>query len=208
LRRTLIIMAKTPKRGLAKRRLGAEIGQARAIAFAQTSLQTTVRRLAADPRWQTLIAVSPASDVAASFWRRLAARHGVALIGQGEGDLGSRMRSLLRLAAGRGLVIGSDIPDVRPSHIARAFHLLGRADAVFGPAEDGGFWLVGLGPHLIHRNVFAAVRWSGPHALSDALANLPHARVAFAATLWDVDDASGYRRFRARAEYGSSSSRR
>ena len=66
----------------------------------------------------------------------------------------------------------------------------------FGPAADGGFWLVGARrrPHL--PALFARVRWSSPHALADTLAGLPRgARVGFAATLEDIDDGDAYRRF-------------
>jgi glycosyltransferase A (GT-A) superfamily protein (DUF2064 family) len=97
------------------------------------------------------------------------------------------------------VIIGTDIPGIAPAHIARAFRLLGGNDAVFGPATDGGYWLVGLRrrPRLLHP--FARVRWSGPHALADTLANLQGRTTTFAATLADVDDAAS---LRANAAFG------
>jgi glycosyltransferase A (GT-A) superfamily protein (DUF2064 family) len=64
---------------------------------------------------------------------------------------------------------------------------------VFGRAADGGYWLVGLrrSPRLLAP--FANVRWSSPHALADTLRNLEGRRVAFAATLSDVDSEKDYR---------------
>jgi hypothetical protein len=95
-------------------------------------------------------------------------------------------------------IIGSDIPAITRAHIARAFALLGRNDFVFGPARDGGYWLIGarrrprLPPGLL-----AGVRWSTAHALDDSLATLPAgARVAFLEELEDVDDGAAYRRRR------------
>jgi uncharacterized protein len=90
------------------------------------------------------------------------------------------------------VLVGCDIPAMAARHIAAAFQLLGRHDVVFGPARDGGFWLVGCR----HRPpAFGAVRWSSEHALSDALGNLPRSMsVGFAATLDDVDDGVAYRR--------------
>jgi hypothetical protein len=86
--------------------------------------------------------------------------------------------------------VGSDIPGVRAADVAAAFRALdGRADAVFGPAEDGGYWLVGLGPRR-PRDPFRGVRWSGPHALADTLANCRGRRVALLRRLRDVDDAA------------------
>jgi glycosyltransferase A (GT-A) superfamily protein (DUF2064 family) len=60
---------------------------------------------------------------------------------------------------------------------------------VFGPAEDGGYWLVGLGPCRPARP-FAEVRWSTEHALADTLANFAGRRVALLRTLRDVDTAA------------------
>ena len=108
-------------------------------------------------------------------------------------------RLFTRLPPGPVIIVGSDIPSIRPSHIAEAFRLLGGADAVLGPAPDGGYWLVGLKRTPRVPKPFAAVRWSGSHALSDTLANLKGRRVALAARLSDVDTAEDLRREGARA---------
>jgi uncharacterized protein len=93
------------------------------------------------------------------------------------------------------VLIGTDIPALGPHHIAEAFRLLGRHDVVFGPAMDGGFWLVGARRSPCLPPLFSAVRWSGPHALEDVLANLPRqVSVGFAARLEDVDDGASFRR--------------
>ncbi len=97
---------------------------------------------------------------------------------------------MIRLLSHRGsgprIVIGSDIPGVRRHHIARAFAALGRHDAVFGPAEDGGFWLVGL-RHRPPVGMFKGVRWSTSHVLADSLATMPDLSVALIDRLHDVD---------------------
>lgn len=97
---------------------------------------------------------------------------------------------------GPAIIVGSDIPAISAGEIAKAFRLLGEADAVFGPASDGGYWLVGLKrvPRVL--SPFAAVRWSTENALADTLANLPGRKVAFVATLADVDDAGACYRHR------------
>ena len=53
-------MAKSPIAGLVKRRLGREIGDVAAIRFYRSCLSHTVLRLASDPRWQTVLALTPA----------------------------------------------------------------------------------------------------------------------------------------------------
>ena len=116
---------------------------------------------------------------------------------QGKGDLGQRMRRLFAaLPPGPAIIIGSDIPAIEAGHIAQAFRLLGRNDAVLGPATDGGYWLIGLKrtPSLLAP--FNRVRWSSRHALADTLANLEGKRVASAATLADVDSQDDYRNLR------------
>ena len=153
--------------------------------FARQTTAAVLQRVARDPRWQTILAVSPDAAIAGRHWPR-----GIARVTQGGGDLGRRMHRLMeRLPPGPVAIIGTDVPGIRPGHIAGAFRLLGRRDAVFGPSEDGGYWLVGLKrrPRLL--KPFVRVRWSSEHAPSDTLANLPGREIAFVATLRDVDEA-------------------
>jgi rSAM/selenodomain-associated transferase 1 len=194
----LVIMAKSPQLGRVKRRLGSDIGGVAATRFYRSCLSHTVMRLARDPRWRTVLAVEPDRAIAQNLWPM---RGSIVLLPQGEGDLGRRMQRLFALMPpGPAIIIGSDIPATRPEHIAEAFRLLGQADAVLGPAVDGGYWLVGLKTRPRLLRPFAGVRWSTPYALADTVANLDGKRVAFAAMLSDVDDAQDLRRERAHSE--------
>jgi len=93
------------------------------------------------------------------------------------------------------VLVGADIPTLCARHIVVAFRLLGSRDLVFGPAEDGGFWLVGARHPRRLAHVFEQVRWSSPHALADTLAGLPRVlTVGIADRLEDVDDGETYRR--------------
>jgi rSAM/selenodomain-associated transferase 1 len=189
-------MAKSPIAGGVKRRLAVSIGAVPAARFYRTCLAHTLLRLGYDPRWRMLLAISPDGDVNAPYWPR-----GFERLPQGNGDLGVRMQRLFRrLPPGPAIIVGSDIPAIAPSHIASAFRLLGNADAVLGPAPDGGYWLVGLrrAPRVLAP--FAQVRWSSRQALADTLRNLEGHRVAFAATLADVDTKDDYRASRASFE--------
>lgn len=187
----LVIMAKAPRRGAVKRRLGSAIGEGEALRFYRSCLGHSVMRLARDRRWLTLLAVTPDLDAGS---RLFPAWPGVRRVAQGPGDLGKRMQRLFEvLPPGPTVLVGSDIPAMRPSDIARAFRLLGGADIVLGPAHDGGYWLIGLKRTPRVLKPFASVRWSGEHALADTLANLKGKRVAFAAPLGDVDEKDSYR---------------
>lgn len=182
-------MAKRPVAGSVKTRLAREIGVGRATAFARHATAALLQRASADRRWHTTIAVAPDRSVADRCWPRRVAR-----MAQGGGDLGARMQRILdRMPPGPVLIVGTDVPGIRPAHIAEAFSRLGSCDAVLGPATDGGYWLVGLRRRPRVLRPFAGVRWSGPHALADTLANLEGRAVALVTTLDDVDDAASFK---------------
>lgn len=181
-------MLKEPRPGRVKTRLGREIGMVPAAWWFRHQSARLLRRLAQDPRWQTWLAVAPdAEGLASRVWPAHLPR-----LPQGPGDLGDRMGRLLRgLPPGPGCIIGADIPGIAPAHVARAFAALGRAEAVLGPAPDGGFWLVGLRrTAAVPATLFAGVRWSSPQALTDTVSSLGGRSFALADTLADVDEAA------------------
>jgi uncharacterized protein len=182
----LVVMAKAPVAGCIKTRLAREVGVAAAMRFARHSLAALLQRVAVDARWSATLAITP--DVAAASRVR---PRGVSLTAQGNGDLGARMQRLLdRAPLGPAVIVGTDIPDIARAHIAAAFKLLGHHDAVFGPAADGGYWLVGLRRRPRTLRPFRGVRWSTEHALGDTLANLHGRSIARLPTLSDVDTAA------------------
>jgi uncharacterized protein len=186
LTRHLVIFTRFPMLGTGKRRLAAGIGAAHAVRFQRTRLSILLARHSRDPRWRTWIATTPRS---AQHWPR-----GISRIEQGDGDLGQRMARLFEaLPPGPALIIGTDIPGVAGHHIHRAFHKLGSHEAVFGPAADGGYWLIGLRRRPRTRIPFENVRWSSPHTLADTVANLAPAVSARVVTLADVDDLASLR---------------
>jgi len=184
--RQLFIMVKEPRAGRVKTRLGAGIGMTRAAWWFRHQSRRLIRRLGRDPRWQTVLAVSPDIEgLQSRIWPAHLPRWP-----QGQGDLGDRMAAIFRAAPlGPVLIIGADIPGVTPALIEKAFRALGDHDAVFGPATDGGYWLVGLkrGVHPMPVNLFKGVRWSTEYALADTVTTLSDARVAMIDRLRDVD---------------------
>jgi rSAM/selenodomain-associated transferase 1 len=183
-RPVVIIFARAPRLGAVKRRLAAGIGARGALRFYRAMLAATAWPIARDRRWHTVLAITPAG--ARADWGRLAPP-GTPRMPQASGDLGRRMEKALAPFP-RAILIGSDIPGLGPADIAAGFCALGRADAAFGPALDGGYWLVGFGPRRPQRP-FAKVRWSGPHALADTMANFRNHRVALLPPKRDVDSA-------------------
>ncbi|WP_108885891.1 TIGR04282 family arsenosugar biosynthesis glycosyltransferase [Pseudoprimorskyibacter insulae] len=184
MRPTLVVMVKEPRAGRVKTRLGRDISQTAAAWWFRHQCTRLLRRLD-DPRWHLFLAVSP--DRAGLTSRKWPAH--LPRLPQGQGDLGDRMARIFRSLPGPTAIIGADIPGIQPDHIARAFRALGQNDAVFGPAHDGGYWLIGL-KHTPPATLFQNTRWSTEHALTDTIATLPGKRIALIDTLRDVDTAA------------------
>jgi rSAM/selenodomain-associated transferase 1 len=183
---TVIVFARAPRLGTVKRRLARDIGDRAALRFHVSTLTALLRDLTACHRFDVVLAVTPDR---ARF--RLAVP--VRRIGQGHGDLGRRMTRALRRYR-RVALMGSDIPRAGAADVRAAFRGLGSADAVFGPAYDGGFWLIALGPDR-PADLFGASRWSTEHALADTLQQFRHHSIGFVRCLPDVDTAADYRRW-------------
>ena len=180
---TVIVFARAPRLGAVKRRLAHDIGDRAALGFHVRTLTKLVRALAADRRFRTIIALTP--DRARLPFR-------IEQLPQGPGDLGIRMhRAFWRFPRSRVAIIGCDIPDAEPADLHAAFRALGSVDAAFGPATDGGYWLVAMSPRRPARP-FANVRWSSEDALADTLANFASRRVGLLRTLSDVDTAADW----------------
>ena len=181
----LVVMAKVPELGRVKTRLARQVGGVEAVRFYRHTLASVLSRVGFDPRWHTSLSVAPDTGITHRIWPRNLRR-----CAQGAGDLGCRMQRIMQChPPGPVIIVGTDIPAIRPADIANAFKRLQRADAVFGAAPDGGYWLVGLrrSPRILRP--FRDVRWSSPATLSDTTANLTTHAIERAATLSDVDNA-------------------
>lgn len=111
--------------------------------------------------------------------------------GQGGGDLGRRMLRSLEEAFSQGsdrvVVIGTDCPDLDGPLVREAFDLLAENDAVIGPAEDGGYYLIGLSRPV--PELFDRLPWGTGRVLRRTLAVASGLglRVAMLRRLQDVD---------------------
>lgn len=187
-RRHLVLFARQPRYGVGKRRLAADVGDLEALRFARTSLERLRRTLGSDPRWTLWIAVSPDRPTGWAAPEKV--------IPQGAGDLGQRLSRVVRaLPPGPVVILGADTPTVSRQDVAEAFAALGAHDAVFGPARDGGYWLIGLRRRPRQHLPFAGVRWSTEHALADTISAMNGRAVALLRVQEDVDDGPSLRRY-------------
>ncbi|MBT4933532.1 MAG: glycosyltransferase [Rhodospirillaceae bacterium] len=186
-KRHLIVFAREPVLGRVKSRLGRDIGVFAAARFYRQTVATVLNRLARNRRWRCWLALSPDSAINRHrFWPK-----SFQPTKQGTGDIGARMkRAMAQMPPGPVVIIGTDVPDITGGHIEAAFKALGDHDIVFGPAADGGYWLVGARRAPSTPDLFSGVRWSSRHTLEDSLSKLRKQgfKVALLETLNDVDD--------------------
>lgn len=135
------------------------------------------------------------------FFERMRRRHGLRLRRQSRGDIGRRMRSAFERALRSYpcvVLIGSDCPSLRPADLRAAARALREgADAVFAPAEDGGYALIGL--RRVRAALFGGVAWGSGRVMQQTRARLRALgwRWRELRTVWDVDRPEDVARLRA-----------
>ncbi|MEV1170003.1 DUF2064 domain-containing protein, partial [Nonomuraea sp. NPDC049784] len=134
-----MIIAKEPVAGRVKTRLTPPFRPEQAAALAEAALRDSLRAVSETPAAQRLLALDglPGSWLPAGF----------AVIPQRGSGLDERLAAAFsdayRLRPDPVVLIGMDTPQVTPALLGEAVDALGRHDAVYGPAADGGFWLLG-----------------------------------------------------------------
>ena len=181
-RACLVIMAKEPLPGRVKTRLAREVGSTVATWWFRHQLKKTIRTLN-DPRWDIIVSLSPDIFVKRrNFWSPE-----INCIPQGRGNLGQKMRNIFKLFANRPIcIIGGDIPGITRLEISDAFKKLASRKFVIGPAEDGGFWLIGHQGRAPAK-LFDGVRWSSPWAYLDTIQTFEDRSFSCISKLRDVD---------------------
>ena len=196
----LQVFAKDPQPGFVKTRLAASIGQDAAVTVYRELVERTLAT-AVDARARRVVddielwCDPDANRDAFVAWRD---RYDVTLKTQRGDDLGARMRHSLASAHTYGhaaVLIGSDCPALDVQYLALAVRALSRNDVVVGPAEDGGYVLVGSRADV---DMFAGIPWSTSTVMAETRNRLSAARVALAElpTLWDVDTPADLARYR------------
>ena len=106
-------------------------------------------------------------------------------------DLGERMLNAFKDGFEAGykkiVLIGSDLPDINATHITKGIEALNENNVVFGPAEDGGYYLIGLSK--MEESIFINKPWSQPSLLKETLQELQRLQVSVStlAPLNDID---------------------
>ena len=186
----VMVFAKAPTPGRVKTRLVPVLGETGAAALHRQLVERTLDT--ASTAGLGAIELCCAPDTNDKYFAACAKRYGLSLRAQGEGDLGMRMARALKraLASGApGLLIGCDCPVLTSAYLREAAAVLvGGADAVFGPAEDGGYVLVGLA-RMPPAQLFENISWGTASVMLQTRARLEHFRWQWRelAPVWDVD---------------------
>ena len=182
----LIIFVRAPQLGAVKTRLAVALGPDAALAAYRRLLDTLSHSLKNLPGVELRHTPDAAGELLQPWLQS-----GWALAGQGSGPLGERLSRAAEQAFQEGVehlfIIGSDSPEITEQDIQSAWNALLTTDVVLGPAEDGGYWGIGLrGPFC---EVFQNIDWSTPAVLQQTLARArqTHRSITLLRTLSDVD---------------------
>ena len=136
-----------------------------------------------------------APDASDPFLVQLQREHGVTLRSQPSGDLGEKMLAAFAAANGPLLLMGSDCPSINAADLRACADALAQgAEAVFLPAEDGGYGLVGASRPI--PQIFAGMEWGGPRVMAQTREKLEALSLRWREprVVWDVDVPQDYER--------------
>lgn len=171
----LLLFLKAPRPGRVKSRLAVSLGEANALilyrAFVEDLLETID-----GTRMPCRIFVHPPDAIpAVAAW--LGER---SYLPQEGADLGERMlnafRAIFAEGCSRAVLIGSDLPDLPAGLLLDAFAGLDRSDAVIGPAQDGGYYLVGFRRESFDPEIFQGTSWGGPDVFDRTMTHFRKSR--------------------------------
>ncbi|OGR29505.1 MAG: hypothetical protein A2X83_07985 [Desulfuromonadales bacterium GWD2_54_10] len=185
----LIIFAREPLPGKVKTRLALDLGDQGAADLYAAMLADVLEQAASLDQVQLLLFWSLETGNMPSYpipHLQMCEQHGT--------NLGERMAAAFETAFNSGIesccIIGSDSPDLPADYIRQAFDFLeqGEADAVFGPAEDGGYYLLGL--RRCWQGLFRDIPWSTAEVLEASLKRTDQLglRSALLPAWYDLDD--------------------
>lgn len=180
----LIIFTRNPELGKVKTRLAKTIGDENALTIYKTLIEKTVKtssKINCDKAVYYSAKIQDNDIWDASIYHKY--------LQKGE-DLGVRMLNAFAEAFNSNykkvIIIGTDLYHLDPNHLNEAFHSFESNDVVIGPAQDGGYYLLGM--KSLNSKVFKHKKWGTSTVLEETLNDLQDQSVHFLETLNDIDD--------------------
>jgi rSAM/selenodomain-associated transferase 1 len=190
------LFLKAPRPGTVKTRLAASVGEAEAVRIYRGLAERQLNALERKPDRRIEIHYAPEG---AESEMRAWLGEDLDCLPQCEGDLGDRLAYAVERAFQSGakhvFCLGADCPALEESHIQQAGKALRDVDVVFGPATDGGYYLLAL--KACHPCLFRDIPWSTSNTLevSRLRASAAGLSVALLKQESDVDTLEDWQRF-------------
>lgn len=180
---------------MVKTRLAASLGAEAALRFHQASLGLVLERLGSVPAQRFLYLAECTPEEAETLLAAWPPAAGWQVRLQAGGHLGQRLKAAFQELwhpGARVVFLGSDAPSLPPSLVGEAFRRLDSVPVVLGPAEDGGYYLLGLNRPV--EMVFSEIDWGTSRVLEQTLARVRSLPTSLLPSWFDVDDEPGLRR--------------
>jgi rSAM/selenodomain-associated transferase 1 len=186
----VIIFARLPKAGKVKKRLAAKLGEDFAARFYKICAEHTFNECRKPLLKETVVYIfiadendlEPAKNWAGNDFR---------YVPQTGTDIGERMYNAFKFVFSEGIekavLIGTDIPDISEKIIANALDLLEQNEVVIGPAEDGGYYLIGM--KELNGFIFEKQEWGTGSVYAETINRLTknNTGIETIAELYDID---------------------
>ena len=192
----VLVFAKAPVPGNVNTRLIPDIGVEAATNLQAELIHSRLKNLQQKKLCATQLWCSP--DVEHEFFQDCK-KYGVDLFVQHGEDLGARMSSAIKGSLSvykRVVLIGTDAPSLTLDQIEHAIQQLAEKDVVIGPADDGGYVLIGMSQHS--HAVFQSIHWGSEKVLAATREKIQQNSLSSfeLESCWDIDRVEDYRRYK------------
>lgn len=195
----LIIFIRYPELGKIKTRLAKDLGEKKTFDFYKSIVKETIKKLKSSS-WDTIIYCADMIDKSKiSLWLDIPERF---IFKQNKNHLGSKMYNAfyeLKDSYKKTILIGSDCPTITKEIILNSYIDLNKNDSTIGPAEDGGYYLVGFKNSILDKakDVFEDINWSSGKEYTETISNFQNLKLTFTnqSELNDIDDINDYKRY-------------
>ena len=178
-----MVFAKNPELGKCKTRLAKSIGDEKALEIYKTLLRHTAETLAQVEADRVVFYSEQIQH--RDLWDENVFQKQVQI----QGHLGEKMQAAFEWGFAQGYskicIVGSDLMELQASDLDQAFLELENHDVVFGPAQDGGFYLMGM--TQLYKRAFLDKAWSTETVLEDTLRDIKGLKYALLETKTDID---------------------
>ena len=175
----LIIFVKYPEPGRVKSRIASEIGAEKAAAVYSLMAETIIEKVSKTDVHETIIFFDPVErEKEILEWLGNSVRSYEHQRGTTIGDkMSHAFLSVFSSGAEKAVLIGTDIPEITADTVRDAFTGLDETDVVLGPAEDGGYYLIGL--RQPEPRLFSGINWSTNAVLAQTIARIEELRLEY-----------------------------